>query len=128
MPQILSGMGFGIDGPSSLVRILHPYDTRSCRWAMHRDITDLKTVNEIVPLFIPSGNSKDPIWEQLGRALLEGVFQTFILSGKPWTLRDVCNAMRSIERPIAVPSRASKGTSRSACGVRSPVGSPDAST
>jgi len=102
MPQILSGMGFGIDGPSSLVRILHPYDTRSCRWAMHRDITDLKTVNEIVPLFIPSGNSKDPIWEQLGRALLEGVFQTFILSGKPWTLRDVCNAMRSIERMQAL--------------------------
>ena len=102
MPQILAGMGFGLDKADSLVRILHPYDTRSCRWAIHRDVTDLKTVNEIVPLFIPSTESKDPIWEQLGRALLEGVFQTFIVSGKPWTLRDVCCAMRSIDRMRAL--------------------------
>ena len=102
MPQILAGMGFGLDRADSLVRILHPYDTRSCRWAIHRDVTDLKTVNEIVPLFIPSTESKDPIWEQLGRALLEGVFQTFIVSGKPWTLRDVCCAMRSIDRMRAL--------------------------
>jgi len=98
MPQILSGLGFEVGTKNSVIKMLHPYDVRSVRWAMWKDIDDPKTINEIAPIFIPSENSKDPVWEQLARALLEGVLQTFIASGKPWTLRDVCCAMRSLDR------------------------------
>lgn len=98
MPQILSGMGFEVGTKQSKVKVLHPYDVRSVRWAMWKDIDEPKIVNEIATLLIPAQDSKDPIWEQLARALLEGVLQTFIATGKPWTLRDVCCAMRSIDR------------------------------
>lgn len=94
MPQILAGIGI----PKHLIKIFHPYDFRSVRWAMWKDIRDGKTANELASIIVPEGRSNDPIWEKLAKGLLEGVLQAFINSGKPWTLTDVCCAMRTLER------------------------------
>jgi type IV secretory pathway TraG/TraD family ATPase VirD4 len=103
MMPILSGMGIDTHPQHGHVKILNPYDTRSYYWEMWRDITDIDISAEIALLFIPVNHqAKEPVWDDRARSILKGVLDSFILTKKEWSLRDLCAATLTKERIEAV--------------------------
>jgi hypothetical protein len=100
--QILSGIGLDVSVKTGLVKTLNPYDERSFAWDISRDVSDIQTADEISLVFIPKEDTKDPVWQNAARQILQGVLESFILSGSTWTLRDVCATTRKVERLKAV--------------------------
>lgn len=102
MFQILSGIGIDTSVESGLVKTLNPYDERAYYWDISRDISDIQTADEIALIFIPGEETKDPVWQNAARQILQGVIESFILSESDWSLRDLCAATRKIERLKAI--------------------------
>jgi len=103
MMPILAGMGIDTHPQNGLVKILNPYDTRSYYWEMWRDIADIKVSAEIALLFVPvNPQVKDQVWDNRARSILKGVLDSFILTKKEWTFRDLCAATLTKERIEAV--------------------------
>lgn len=102
MFQILSGIGLDVSVKKGLVKNLNPYDERSFAWDISSDISDIQTADEIALVFIPREDTKDPVWQNAARQILQGVIESFLLSGSNWSLRDVCAVTRKVERLKAV--------------------------
>ena len=103
MMPILAGMGIDTHPKNGHVKILNPYDTRSYYWEMWRDITDIDISAEIALLFIPvNSQAREPVWDDRARSILKGVLDSFILTKKEWSLRDLCAATLTKERIEAV--------------------------
>ncbi len=95
---LLAGMGIDVSEERGLVRTLHPFDLRSWALALYLDIKDFRTIDEIAVIFIPPQQTGDPFWSNSARSLLKGVLKALIAQGQPWTLWDVCDNMRSLDR------------------------------
>lgn len=102
MFQILSGMSIDTSVENGLVKTLNPYDERAFYWNISRDISDIQTADEIALVFIPKEDTKDPVWQNAARQILQGVIESFILSDSAWSLRDICSATRKVERLKAI--------------------------
>lgn len=102
MMPILAGIGIDTDPESGRVKILNPYDNRSYYWEMWRDIEDTEETGKLALLFVPVTTGKDEMWTNRARSLLTVILDCLILSGKAWTLRDLCAATMSEERIKAV--------------------------
>ena len=102
MMPILAGMGIDTDPESGRVKILNPYDTRSYYWEISSDIKDTEETAKLALLFVPVTTGKDEMWNKRARSLLNVILDCFVLSGKAWTLRDLCAATLSEERIKAV--------------------------
>ena len=99
MMPILAGMEIDTHPQNGLVKILNPYDTRSYYWEMWRDITDIKISAEMALLVVPiNPQAKEPVWDNRARSIIDGILQSFILTNKKWTLRDLCAATLTKER------------------------------
>jgi len=95
MFSILHGMGL-----ASKIVTLNPFDERCAAWNMAKDITSPATAQQIATILIPEEkHSSNPYFSDAARALLTGVFISFIKAAPgAWTFRDVVYAMKSSSR------------------------------
>lgn len=93
--SFLHGLGLG-----DRVRILHPFDARSCPWDLSADIDDPSAAQQVASILIPEDKaSKNPYFSRAAGQLLAGVF-TFLMKQAPanWNLRDVIFIMQAEAR------------------------------
>lgn len=81
-------------------KVFNPFDTRSVRWCINRDVRNAAEAAQAAAAFIPMpDDGKDTFWVQSSRLVLAAVMTAFArLSPGQWTLRDVLLVLRSSER------------------------------
>jgi hypothetical protein len=84
--------------PQAEVLTSHPYDVRGGAWDICRDVKDPAVALEIAFTIIPSIHESQPFFTDAARHLSYGVMQSFILTGKPWSLGTFLRAMQSDKR------------------------------
>ncbi|MCK4341619.1 MAG: type IV secretion system DNA-binding domain-containing protein [Phycisphaerae bacterium] len=94
---ILSGMGL----PCPVIT-LHPYDTRSARWDIARDINQPSVAKTLATTLIPDPGGQNSFFYQAAQGITSAVMEAFILKAPGrWTLRDVVLTMsdkRTVKR------------------------------
>jgi hypothetical protein len=93
--SFLHGLGLG-----ERLRIMHPFDARSCAWDLSADVDDLSAAQQVASILIPEDKeSKNPYFSRAACQILAGLF-TFLMKQAPgnWDLRDVILIMESEAR------------------------------
>jgi hypothetical protein len=86
---ILSGMKL-----SCPVITLHPYDARSARWDIARDIDQPSVAQTLAATLIPDPGGQNSFFYQAAQGITSAVMEAFILKAPGrWTLRDVVLVM-----------------------------------
>lgn len=76
--------------------ILNPFDKRSARWAIGRDINTPGRAREFARVLIPEAKGENRFWPLTARSLVEAaIIALQRAKGERWTLRDLINAFSS---------------------------------
>ena len=80
--------------------IFNPFDTRSVRWAIRKDVRNAAEAAQVAAALIPlPEDGKDSFWVQSSRLVLAAIMTALAaLSPDTWTLRDVLLTLRSAQR------------------------------
>lgn len=88
--------------PKARIVTTHPFDARSARWDMARDIQDPTVAIEIAFTLIPHDGDSQPFFPNAARHLLYGVMLSLMLTGQPWTFGTLIRVMKHPKRIRAV--------------------------
>lgn len=84
---------------ASQIKVLHPFDSRSCAWNLAEDIDGPVSARQFATILIPDGEANsgsESFFTNAVRDLLTGVILSFINcvpNPKAWTFRDIILAM-----------------------------------
>ena len=84
-----------VGSDTSRVKVLHPFDVRSCAWSLAEDIDGPLSARQLATILIPDGeggSNADAFFLNAVRDLLTGVILAFINcvpNPKSWTFRDI---------------------------------------
>lgn len=93
--------------PYGGVIITNPFHAKCKAWAIHEDIREPRHAETISQIWVPEDKGHNQFFTNAARLGIEGIMKSFIYTNfkredkgepvLPWTLRDVCNAMKDIQ-------------------------------